>query len=536
MKTKTITFSDLAQMTSEERLTLFRYDKNENIKLKVKRYHLWELYYFNDMQTHKLCETHKKQTELFFDILEGRETSAMFIGSKDMGKTARRLPFVVRFLLEGEIKAYLRISFMRKNANNFVDEMFNRFISDVIVQDYGDLLDQEFIESELKTRNKKKKLKRSGRFDLTNGSSVDSVGSNESISGIWVGGKRPTDIDFDDYENKETIESELKTGKVLSRMREAKSSAGTITRITYQTNFYDSTHSNSLKLIYENKGMPVLWFKYTDWTGRVVWDKKEADKRNEEIKKIGLPREYYYVSCEEKIGEIGEEEFYQFFLNDITKRKDNLLFIDETAIKPYKKMMADKWKIYEEPKDSTTYIAGIDTGAGINENGTTCCLREKGGNVVAVYFSNDTSITDSAQEIIEGCQKYKVQYAIERNGIGQGMVDRFLNEPDLSNATIITEKTQKKTGTQYENRFGIHTTSGKIDVAIDGLKDMLQKEEILLRDEELIKELRSMTYRKFKESQNIGGSRLHFDRAMALFLTFIGEKCINSNGILIRMI
>lgn len=159
------------------------------------------------------------------------------------------------------------------------------------------------------------------------------------------------------------------------------------------------------------------------------------------------------------------------------------------------------------------YCAGVDWGAGTNNDYTVLTLMDKGGNVTHIFSWKNMDSVEQVKEIAKILEQYNILVVqVEMNSIGKIYYDQLKR---LTKATIL------KFNTTNESKRNI----------IENLSSAFQSNNIgILDNEELIRELQHYAMEKTSKGYTYNGADgVNDDYVISLALCY--DVCKNRKGI-----
>lgn len=219
---------------------------------------------------------------------------------------------------------------------------------------------------------------------------------------------------------------------------------------------------------------------------QVRWDEppgRDEEFKRREIGKIGellWNREYecQFLSSDKVLID-------SFILNNLSARCEKIKSVG----------IMGNIKFFKEPEEGKTYLIGVDPATGIGGDFASFeVLSFPDMEQVAEYRSNTTSTGDLYDDFKQLLRLYdrnncQVYFSIENNGIGEGLMTLFTNDEDIPEcAELISEEGKK--------RLGMTTTQrAKLKAALQ-LKDMIEKDRIIINSPVFVEELKHYARKK----------------------------------------
>jgi hypothetical protein len=209
-----------------------------------------------------------------------------------------------------------------------------------------------------------------------------------------------------------------------------------------------------------------------------------------------------------KIGETRWKQEYECqFISSDPLLVDTVVLANLTAMVKDNKPFGTIGEIvfYKQPIQGTTYLLGMDLATGTGSDFTTIEVFEFPSlEQVAEWRSNTTSsvtayhILTRLFNVFEKAQT-TVYFSVENNGVGEGVMSLYeADESPPPNVEFISETGQKRKGM---------TTTGKSKMkACLALKEMIERNTIIIRSKVLVEELKQFVRQGNTYKAKIGGT------------------------------
>jgi hypothetical protein len=145
---------------------------------------------------------------------------------------------------------------------------------------------------------------------------------------------------------------------------------------------------------------------------------------------------------------------------------------------------------YEHIKSNATYLVGVDPSTGSGEDFSVVNVFEFPSLIQVAEYRSNTMSTNNLYNILKNVLRMLeknnniVYFGIENNGVGEGIMALYdADENTLDNAEMISE--------EGKNRKGFSTTPKTKMKACVGLKEMIEKGNMIINSKTLIAELKS---------------------------------------------
>ena len=525
----------IANLEPYKRVAILRPEKDDTIKVLIKKYQLWKIYHFD---FYVFCDfpAYQKISDNFkANITQRNLTDYLEAGFGGCGKTTDFESYHTYRAVYGITKWTIYQSAVIENVNNFNTNIINRLELDSMLQDYGKLVPDELRG---KTVKEKKKRMNVHKLDLTNGTSFSSLPSSRSIRGVKSphgDNKKPDTIQLDDLMTSKIAESEAHKRATLRNVFEAKRSidqaigvviftsniteGGGITQdmieakecpylVVPATRPVRVYNGESEVLIPQKKGL-------TNWPDKWVMTREEMIEKNKNQTNPDM-----LVSCIEDAKERFGSKYKYEFECELFDRKDRLFNnIKDVTSKPMK--VIDSYgvnvKYYKDYDDDLAYTIGVDPASGKNRDPSTIVVINEKKEVCAFFKDNNTTLDVLAKIICEVAERYDCPIvAVENNGLGEGLIAIL---KDIYDGELYRKEVVDKVNNTVSNSYGFYTGIKTKEQLIRAISDSIKNKELFVYDKELHSQLSIMTYEDF-DKRRLDLDH-HFDGVIALGIALI---------------
>ena len=166
------------------------------------------------------------------------------------------------------------------------------------------------------------------------------------------------------------------------------------------------------------------------------------------------------------------------------------------------------------------YFIGVDTGEGVGQDYSTCCVMDKEGQEVAVFKNNKIKPYQFA-EFINSLGHYynKAHLVVEKASGGHSVIMRLRQDYKYMNMA------KYKTYDEFNRikwQVGFDTNTKTKGLIINDLREVFEKGLILINSIETVEEMKVF---EIKNNGSMGAmSGYHDDLVMATALAIVGVK------------
>lgn len=179
-------------------------------------------------------------------------------------------------------------------------------------------------------------------------------------------------------------------------------------------------------------------------------------------------------------------------------------------------------KVYDTPKMSTKYYAGVDVASGSGADSSTMSIFDEKGKQVAVFKSNKVAVYKFAQIVAELGRFYNYAFlAVERNSYGQPLLEKLRNDYGYMN--LYKQKLFNQQTGRRKMQLGWLTSASNKAILISDFKESFELDEILLNDRDTLEEMLIFVENKGKTG-NVKGQSNHDDLVIASALAIQAKK------------
>ena len=492
MTTKKKTIQQILESDSNtEKKALFSFNKNNAEEEIILKFNLWARYFLAKYFDSKDAPFHNKIDLYNLKVYLNWIDSFTNIAFRDGAKTARTKLFVAFVILndENHFRKYFKVlAADGTNSKQIVTDIYNI----MVIQDIKEMYPEIF----RKTIAKREETMSS--FTTSTGIKIlsDTVGTEQR--GAIQEEARPDFIWFEDFENRTTIRSVVKTMTIHDNMEEARTGLSINGSSIYTCN-YISEAGNVHKLVQkESKKNIVLITPIINKSGVIAWDRfTKEDIDNMEKNDDDFEGERL---CEPSAGK------------DITFDRETL---DKMEVRQPIKVSAE-FRIYYKFDSSHRYGSGHDIGKGVGLDSSTSVFIDFStvpARVVGVFDNNLIKPEIFGSEIIREQDIFGGCIAGIENNYGTEAI--LICKQGGANL-YTTSKSDKRIEDVKETEYGWNTNALTKPKMIFSLVKAVGDNLLDLNDKKLIAEAKSYTRHDLLEI--IKDPRLttrHFDILMA---------------------
>lgn len=454
---------------------LFLFNNDSEDQKVLLKFNLWARYFFPQYFSSKDAPFHEEMDRYNLECYR-KGFSFVNIAFRGGAKTARTKLFFAFAIANDENNTRKYIKVLAEDGNNS-----KQVVTDV----YNMLITVKAMYPEIFKKTEVKREETMGSFTTSTGVKVlaSTVGTGQR--GAIQEETRPDLIWFDDFEDRKTLRSAVRTKAIWDNMEEARTSLAKGGSCIYTCN-YLSESGNVHRLVEKYKdlnGSKVLIIPIIE-DGKITWDRytmADIDKMKDE-----------------------DDDFEGERLCKPSAKKD--IYFDrervdrQEPLEPIKEI--NNFKIYREYNPSHTYASGHDVSYGVGLDSSTSVIIDFSTypcEVVATYNCNT---------IIPDLFGYEVQRQSEM--FGDCLVAPENNDPGKSVVTILRQldariyefkKAVDKIDYTKPAVYGWMTNSATKPRMLSALKKAVEDGHLLLNDPDLINEVRGYTRNDVMDKQ-----------------------------------
>lgn len=485
--------------TIEEKKELFSFSVENTVDEIEVKYNLWIRHFFIKYLKSKDAPFHKEidrgNIKCYLGVENGGKKYFTDIAFRGAAKTSRTKLFIAFVICNDKdrFRKYLKVlSSDDNNSTQIVTDVYNMLIHPRIKQMYYDIFK--------KTETKREETRSS--FTTFTGIKMIAGTVGTEQRGAIQEENRPDFIWFEDFENRTTIKSAVKTNTIWGNMEEARTSLSKNGSCIYTCN-YISEKGNVHKLVIK-KGEHRLLLKIPIIKdGVIAWDRYS----NAEIEQMKIDDEDFEG---ERLCEPSASKDIYFDRESLNKQEIKTP-IKETA----------GLKIYHEYDPSHKLGGGHDVGGGVNLDSSTSVYIDFStipAKVTGTFSSNEVKPEAFGYEIIRENQIF--------GGCIEGIENNYGTEAILvckqNNINLYrTETKDVNVKNGKKTTFGWNTNQLTKPKMLSAVSKAVKDGLIELSDEDLINECKSYTRNDLIE--NVKDPRLltkHYDLLMALAIAW----------------
>ena len=491
--------------------------KDERLYLCKKSLFLFVLYYFRHYITHKSPDFHKEMARNFDDLVKWDYRFLVLCWFRDSAKTSfAKIDFIRNIVYWMKEMMFYCCYDEKKSENALFDIWLELQTNKYILEDFWQLyFDDSWIKKSKKTWI--------GNFLTANNVRVQATSVKKAIRWEVFGGRRPDYFVIDDFENKETKNSWLKTKQVIDYFNEMIPWLSTNASAIFLCNkISDNWSVNHLYNTFYNNRDARIFEKSLIENGEITWKDKfvMTDKEMIEINSNNKTKVISVEGLKRSLDTEMPGMFAQEYLNEPLvewERFFNIRKIDE-AIKNVKEYKEDwLWKVWAEPYFRNEYRIALDVASWTGLDHTVIQVLDiTNWEQVAEWVHDLTPPELVVNEIIQASENYNnSSVAPENNGVGLSIIS--LMKERWVGHLLTVETSFDKIRKVKVNKFWWSTNSKTKPKMLYDLKRDFENWEIQINSIELLREMRSFSnfdieHRNFNVNDNV---TRHFDRVMA---------------------
>ena len=511
-------------------------NKEERLYLCKKSLFLFIMYYFRHYVTHKSPDFHRAMARNFDDLSKWDYRFLVLCWFRDSAKTSfAKIDFIRNIVYWIREMMFYCCYDEKKSENALFDIWLELQTNKYLLADFWQLyFDESWVKKSKKTWI--------GNFLTSNNVRVQATSVKKAIRWEVFGWRRPDYFIVDDFENKETKGSWLKTKQVIDYFNEMIPWLSTNACAIFLCNkicdngsvehLYNTFSDNRDARIFEKALIE-------DW--KITWDSKFV-MTDKEMIAINSDNSTKVISVESLKRALDTEMpwmFAQEYLNEPLvewERFFNVRLIDQ-AIKNVKEFNVDGlWKVWEKPNRKNEYRIALDVASGTWLDHTVIQVIDvTEWEQVAEWVHDLTPPEHVVSEIIQASENYNnCSVAPENNGVGLSIV-AVMKEKWYSHLLTVESRFDNIRNTMV-NKYWWSTNSKTKPKMLYDLKRDFENGEIKINSVDLLKEMRSFSnfdieHRNFNINDTV---TRHYDRVMAFAIAnqmknkFQGETGVSS--------
>jgi len=472
---------------------VFSFNDKDKHELVIFKFNLWARYFFHQYFKSPDAPFHTDIDTNNLKAYRGELTTFVDIAFRGAAKTARTKLFLAFCILNDleHTKKYIKVlAADLTNSKQIVTDVYNM----LILHRVGVMYPEVFQKTDLKREETM------GSFTTSNGIKViaDTIGTEQR--GAIQEDSRPDLIWFEDFENRTTLRSAVKTISIWANMEEARTGLAKGGSSIYTCN-YVSEQGNVHKLVTrETYNKVVLIIPIITDEGELTWAKRYSKEDVEQMKQ-------------------DDEDFEGERLCKPSASKD-ILFDRETldnmkVLQPIREIAG--LKIFKEFDPSHRYASGHDVAGGVGLDSSTSVFidfEQLPAQVVATFNNNMIRPEVFGDEIQRQSSYFGFcLVAPEKNNHGHATIARLRQlEADI----FITPKKATTILSTPAKEYGWHTNAMTKPRMLFALSKAIEDGHLMLNDEDLIQDIKGYTRNDLIENEN--DPRLttrHFDLLIA---------------------
>lgn len=498
----------LSTGNTEQKLSLFQFDKDHTEDAVLVKFNLWARYFFPNYFTSGDAGFHHDIDKLNLRAYRGLLTTYVNIAFRGAAKTARTKLFMAYVILNdtNHFRKYIKVlSADGDNSTQIVTDVYNMLVNPSV----------HFMYPEVFKKTSAKREERMSSFTTHYAVKMiaDTVGTDQR--GALQEDARPDLIWYEDFENRATLRSARKTLTIWDNMEEARTGLAVGGSSIYTCN-YISEQGNVHKLVTKASGSKmVLIVPIIAQDGTSAWSERYSLPDIEQMK-------------------MDDDDFEGERMCRPSASKD-IMFDRETLEKmesrtPIKDSAG--FKIYKQFDPSHRYGSGHDVAGGVGLDSSTSVFIDFDtipAQVVGVFNSNTIKPNTFGDEIARESDIFGGSIAgIERNSMGSDTVSRA---KQLDVNLYRTQAAEAKIDGSYPTMYGWHTNSATKPKMLFALGKAIESGWIALNDPDLIRECMAYTRNDLiEEEKDPRLTTRHFDLVIACAIAWQMRDFSEING------
>lgn len=471
---------------------LFQFS-NESEKEILLKFNLWTRHFFVKYFTSKDAKFHKEIDLLNIRAYLGTIDSFTNIAFRGAAKTARTKLFLA-FVITNDLnhfRKYIKVLAADGiNARQIVTDIYNMLMNPFVSAMYPEVFQ--------KTIYKKEETMSSFTTATDIKVIADTVGTDQRGS---IQQENRTDfIWFEDFENRTTLRSAVKTKAIFDNMEEARTGLSINGACIYTCN-YISESGNVHKLVLRDSDRhKVLIVPIITKEGLITWPDRYSLADVEQMKQDDDDFE-------------GERLCLPSSSRDVLYDRDTLDKM--VASQPVKEVAG--FKIYKNFDPSHRYGSGHDVAGGVGLDSSTSVFIDFStlpANVVGTFANNMIKPDTFGDEINRQSDLFgRSITAIEKNNHGHATIARC-RQLDVN--LFLTPGKDVKIGNSTATEYGWNTNGLTKSKMLFDLKKAIEDGLLILNDKDLIQELKSYTRNDLMDDEkDVRLTTRHFDMLIA---------------------
>lgn len=449
---------------------LFLFDSKDSNEKVLFKFNLWARYFFPQYFKSKDAVFHKEIDLNNLKAYRGEINSFVDIAFRGAAKTARTKLFI-GFCILNDIdhsRRYIKVlSADGNNSRQITTDIYNM----LVYKRVADLYPEVFTKTDLKREETM------GSFTTTTGIKVvaDTVGTDQR--GAIQEDARPDLIWFEDFENRTTLRSAVKTIAIWANMEEARTGLAKGGSCIYTCNYISEQGNVHTLVTKETTKKVVMIIPIITDEGVLTWPDRYTLQDVEQMKQDDDDYE-------------GERLCKPSASKDVFFDRESL--DNQKILQPIKTL--NGFNIYKEFDPSHRYAGGHDVAGGVGLDSSTSVFidfEQFPAQVVATYNCNTIRPDTFGDEIYRQAEIYgNCLVAPEKNNHGHTTIARLRQ---LDADIFITPKKDTIILASTAKEYGWHTNAMTKPKMLYALAKAVQNGHIALNDKDLINELKGYT-------------------------------------------
>jgi len=480
-----------------QKKALFSFDKKDDNNKVIFKFNLWIRFFLTKYLESKDAPFHKEIDLNNLRVYRNEINSFADIAFRGGAKTARTKLFVAYVILNDldHSRRYFKIlSADGVNSKQIVTDIYNI----LVMHDINELYPEVFKKTDAKREETM------SSFTTATGVKIiaDTVGTDQR--GALQEEARPDFIWFEDFENRTTIRSAVKTIAIWDNMEEARTSLSKTGGCVYTCN-YISEAGNVHKLVNKKSDKNiVLITPIIDKKGNITWPERYSKADIEQMKQDDDDFEGERL-CEPSAGK------------DIMFDRPRLEKME--VLQPIRE--SGQFKIFKEFDPSHRYGSGHDIGKGVGLDSSTSVFIDFStipARVVGTFANNQIKPETFGDEIKRQQDIFGGCIAGVENNYG---TEAILRLKQLNANLYTTKKNDKQIADRQSTEYGWNTNALTKPKMLFALVKAVNDGLLELSDEALIAEAKSYTRHDLLEIvKNPRLTTRHFDLLMACAISW----------------
>lgn len=482
--------------TEKQQKALFQFDVSDENKRSIMKFNLWSRYFFPKYFTSPDAGFHYDIDLYNLQTYKGELNSFVNIAFRGAAKTARTKLFIAYMIANDHLntrKFFKILSEDGTNSKQIVTDIYNHLISPRVVHMYPEIF----------SKTSKKREETMNSFTTSTGVKISSGTVGTDQRGALQEEARPDFIWYEDFENRMTLRSGVKTKTIWDNMEEARTGLSKDGVCVYTCNYVSEAGNVHKLVINEAESKKVLIVPILTKEG-LTWPQRYTEEDVERMRQQDDDFE-------------GERLCEPSASADILFNREKL----EAMQKRQPIRVTAGFKIFKEFDPSHRHGSGHDVAGGVGLDSSTSVYIDFDtipAQVCATFQSNTIKPETFGDEIYRQQNIFGGCIAGIENNYGTATI---LKAKLLGCDLYAREEKDTKIDTNEPTEYGWNTNSLTKPKAMLAFVKAVDDGLIELNDEALIKECKS--YSRNDLMDNTKDPRLttrHFDLLMAAIIAW----------------